>query len=216
MRNLSLEEKVKRARAIPFKLPPKVSSQKTLLPEGRWAYVYRHEELGNLGRIVLLPHANNQTQFVCEVAGDPGDPMTKQRQAVLEPITKELLNHMESILGKGQGDLAPYTLKPERLVVKSEIMPCEVCKKPVAMLVLAMDAYTEGDLEDYARLMFTKIKELNVPTWVVGAEKEVIINGDYAGEALVLKCWPTREKAKIIHSTILNPILDELMNNHCA
>lgn len=57
MRNLSLEEKVKQARAIPFRLPPKVSFQKTLLPEGRWAYVYRHEELGNLGRMVLLPHA---------------------------------------------------------------------------------------------------------------------------------------------------------------
>ena len=80
----------------------------------------------------------------------------------------------------------------------------EKCKATTAMLIMA-NAHTEDQLEDYARLMFTQVKELNVPTWVVCYEKEVVINGEKCGKSIVLKMWPRREAARVMLSTELNP-----------
>jgi hypothetical protein len=33
--------------------------------------------------------------------------------------------------------------------------------------------FPQGHLEDYARIMFAKAKELNVPAWILGEETEV-------------------------------------------
>ena len=52
--------------------------------------------------------------------------------------------------------------------------------------------------------MFPKVKETNVPTWIVGTEKEVTIDGKSAGEALVLKTWPVKEEPKIRFYEYLN------------
>jgi hypothetical protein len=90
------------------------------------------------------------------------------------------------------------------------VMPCAKCGAITAMLIFA-DGDEESQLEDYARLMFAKVYELNVPTWIVGRER-VIRTG---GKTLVLKIWPAREAARIIPSTELNPLLDELMETHC-
>ncbi len=215
MKKATLEEKVKLARESNFSMPREVSCQKTLLPEGIWAYVFRHTQLGELGRLLLLPHSSGQTQFSCEVVGSPDDPLTLKRREILEPITRSMLEKMEMICGNSSGTSQAYSLGKEHHLIKSEVMPCEKCNVPTAMLILAPDAFTADRLEDYARLMYEKVKELNVPTWIVGAEKEIIINGDAVGEALVLKVWPKREKAKIIPSSDLNPQLDALMQEHC-
>ena len=78
------------------------------------------------------------------------------------------------------------------------------------------DTVTAGELEDYGRLMYSKVKDFNVPTWVVGKEKEIIIDGEFAGESLVLKIWPKREKTKFVNSIELNAVVDRLMNSHCS
>lgn len=215
MKKRGLKAKVQQAKQANFSLPAEVSSQKIFLPEGIWAYVFHHTQLGELGRLLLLPHPSGQTQFACEVAGEPDDPMTQQRQAILEPITKALLEKMEMICGKGQGSPRPYSLSKAQQVIKSEIIPCDQCGEPTAILILAPDALTADRLEDYARRMYAKVKAMNVPTWIVGAEKETMINRMPCGEALVLKVWPKREAAKVISSTVLNPQLDELMQKHC-
>jgi hypothetical protein len=215
MKKMTLEEKVKMARESKFSMPREVSCQKTFLPEGMWAYVFRHTQWGELGRLLILPHPSGQTQFTCEVAGDPNDPITMKRREILEPITKGMLEKMNMICGKGSGDPQAYSLSKEKHVIKSDVMPCEKCGAPTAMLILAEDAVTTDRLEDYARLMYEKIKELDVHTWVIGAEKEVFTNGDFAGESLALKVWPSREQAKVILSTDLNLQLDVLMQKHC-
>jgi len=214
MHKRSLSEKLRLAKQIPFSLPPGVTMQKTLLPEGCWAYIFRHAQLGELGRLRILPHGN-QSQFVCEVSGSPNDPMTVKRQEILEPITQELIAKMVSILGQGTGTPVPYSPKPQSHQIKFEMMPCEQCGIPVACLISAPGVFTVDGLEDYARLTYVKVQELKIPTWIIGAEKEVNINGDLAGKALTLKIWPDREEAKIISSLELNPKLDELMKKHC-
>ena len=61
-----------------------------------------------------------------------------------------------------------------------------------------------------------KIKDLNVPTWIIGQEEEIIINGQFAGKSLVLKIWPEREEARVLNSIKLNSVVTKLMNSHCS
>lgn len=102
------------------------------------------------------------------------------------------------------------------MIVKSEIMPCSTCGAPTAMMIIAPDANTSLSLEYYAGVMLGNAQEWKVPTWVVGREREVLVDGKLAGEALVLKLWPVRGAAQIIYSTELNAIFSDLMENHCS
>lgn len=208
------EEITKSLRDNPIFLPVDIKMQKTMTPEGHFAYVFRHQRLGELGRMIIVPHSSGQTQWVSEIVGDPDDPMTRKRKEVLVPILQNLYRRADEIFGTATGQLKTYNSHSERHLIKSMVMPCEKCNAPTAMLIMA-NADTDDQLEDYARLMFSQVKELDIPTWVVGYEKEVCVNGEKCGESLVLKIWPTREEARIMLSTELNPILDELMDTHC-
>ncbi len=69
MGKMSLEEKMRKAKATPFSLPKEVGLKKTLLPNGVLAYVFHHNQLGELGRLVILPHqADNHNLSVRSVA----------------------------------------------------------------------------------------------------------------------------------------------------
>ena len=47
--------------------------------------------------------------------------------------------------------------------------------------------------------MYSKIRELNVPTWVVGREREITLsNGKKTGEAISMKIWPNKENPEIM------------------
>ena len=48
-------------------------------------------------------------------------------------------------------------------------MPCPTCRAGVALLILAEKAADRGGLEDDARLMYPQVKEVNLPTSVVGS-----------------------------------------------
>lgn len=210
-----LSEMVARAKKTSFSLPPNITSEKTLLPSGQLAYIFRHDQLGQIGKLLFLPYPNGQTQCAFEVFGEEDDPMTQKRRETFEPIAKEISRTMEMVCGAGSGLPRPYKIEKEAVQVRFKVMQCVTCGKPAAVMVIADDANSPDQLEDYARMSFSKIKELNAPTWVVGEEKEVKGNGEYAGESLVLKCWPIKEKAKIMYSTELSPLFDELINTHC-
>ena len=57
----------------PFTLPKEVSFRKERLSYG-WAYIFRHTQLGDLGRIVLQGRSDGRTHVTCEVSGDADDP----------------------------------------------------------------------------------------------------------------------------------------------
>src|SRR6267143_2748424 len=92
-----------------FRLPPGVTMQKEQLPSG-WANVLRHTELGLLGRLVLQGLPSGHCQVSCEVAGEPADPLTARRRAVLEPVTTALVRQLEAQTSTVQG--APWGPHP--------------------------------------------------------------------------------------------------------
>lgn len=210
-----LEKIAQSMKSNPIILPKDVAMHKDLTLDGNVAFVFRHKQLGELGKMIIVPQANGQTRWDSCITGDPDDPMTNKRRAIIEPLFKALCQRADELFGSSPAQPSTYRQQEEKHLVKSIVMPCEKCGAVTAMLIMS-GADTEDELEDHARIMFAKVKELNVPTWVLGYEKEVTdINGKKCGEALVLKIWPEREAAKIMLSTELDPILDELMDTHC-
>ena len=83
------------------------------------------------------------------------------------------------------------------IFIESTVYPCEVCHEITSMVIYAHDAEMQGDLENYARQMYSKIKELNVSTWVVGREKEITLaNSTKTGQGISMKIWPIRESLR--------------------
>ena len=199
-----------------FHLPPAVSMQKEQLPSG-WAYVFRHAELGLLGRLVLQGLPSGHCQVSCEVAGDPTDPLTARRRAVLEPVTTELVRRLEAqtatVLGTPWGTPPPSSPAPRRLI-ESKLMQCERCDAGVALLIFADDATDHGGLEDYARLMYQQIQTTDLPTWVIGPPQG---EGPLPERpADILKVWPRREPVRRLRPDEFNPIVAALARAHCG
>ena len=139
-----------------FKLPSDISFYQEQLDNGI-ALIFRHAELGELGRLLLQERSDGQTQVRCEVVGDSRDPMTAQRTAIFEPIGRELSNLLEQAVG---GSSPPATStdvhapKPPLKSIKqiaSKLIPCPRGGRPAALLIFADDASEQGGLEDYAR-----------------------------------------------------------------
>ena len=188
---------------------------KEQLPSG-WAYVFRHAELGLLGRLVLQGLPSGHCQISCEVAGDPADPRTARRRTVLEPITTELVRRLEAqtatVLGTPWGTPPPSPSTPKRLI-ESKLMQCERCDAGVALLIFADDVTDHGGLEDYARLMYQQIQATNLPTWVIGPPQG---NAEPPERpANILKVWPHREPVRRMRPDEFNPIIAALARAHC-
>lgn len=64
-------------------------------------------------------------------------------------------------------------------------------------------------------MIFSKAKEFNVPAWVLGEERDVVVNNQYVSEFLSLKFWPEREPSRIMLETEMDDILCPLVENHC-
>lgn len=78
-----------------FSLPPEITMMKHELADGM-AYNFRHDSLGELGRIVLRGTDTGECEITSEVAGDPSDPMTKKRYDIILPITEHLAREMDN------------------------------------------------------------------------------------------------------------------------
>lgn len=188
------------------------------MPNGA-AYVFRHRELGQLGRIVLEDRATGDCNVTCEVAGDPADPMTACRLKIFEPIGLEIVR----LLG---GDDRPpldasipfrQRAKEPEGVVQSKALQCDCCETVVALLVFAPETGEPGYLEDVARLMFPQYSELDVPTWIIGpvAFNDIV---RYAPEEVpsdVLQVWPTRGPLERLNPRQFNPRTGQLQRTHC-
>ena len=183
------------------------------------AFIFRHAELGELGRLLLQERSDGQTQIACEVVGDPNDPMTAKRAAIFEPIGRELSPQLELASG-GSSEPAsrrerdPQSPKPPPKSIEkvaSKLIPCSRCGRPAALLIFAARAPDRGGLEDYARLMYPKVVELNVHTWVIsppeGQGKKAAAN--------ILKTWPNREPVCQLAPDEFNEMLERVIATHC-
>lgn len=154
-----------------FRLPPGISISKQVVARG-YAYLFRDNGLGVLGRMVLQETADGRTHIACEVAGDAEDPMTAQRRAVFEPLSRRITELMDGG-GGGAPDAGwaqppgPLAAEPTELV-ESRVLSCERCGVKLAMLIFAPGATDVGRFEDYARKMYREYTRLNVQTWIIG------------------------------------------------
>ncbi|ELS02733.1 hypothetical protein Xen7305DRAFT_00024510 [Xenococcus sp. PCC 7305] len=199
-----------------FNLSSDITYRQEQLPNGV-AFMFRHSELGDLGRVLLQERPDGQTQILCEVVGDPDDPMTAKRGAIFEPIGKELSHQLDQALGgraASFGNRDPHSAQqpPESIEkIASKLIPCLKCGRPAALLIFADYAQDLGGMEDYARLMYSKIVELNVPTWVIappeGTGRDAAAN--------ILKTYPEREPICKLTPDEFNERLDRITADHC-
>jgi hypothetical protein len=199
-----------------FHLPPDVSFNKRRLGDG-WAYVFRHRTLGELGRVVLQGRADGRCQVICEVVGDPADPMTARRAAIFQPLGLELSARIEAATGPtAASDLAAPPPRPPEPggIIESRLIPCERCGDPVALLVFAPEATDPGQFEDHARKMFPEYARLNLPTWIIGP---ALGDGPLMDRpADILKVWPERDSMRRLRPAQFNPMIDRLAAGHCG
>lgn len=195
-----------------FTLPPGVSSSRSDFAEGV-VYTFRHETLGELGRLVVQEVAG-ETRLTGEVAGDPDDPMTGERQAILEPIVKALGEILTSIKGGGSSDPEPAVGVPvDQELIESKMIPCERCKQPAALLIFANRGSDLGSVEDAARVMYPVYGDLDVNTWVIG---QPMAGHGFASISRVLIVWPKRQPVKEMTASEFNVTLDALLELHCG
>jgi len=80
-----------------FRLPPRVSVSKEILSHGAWAYVFRHQTLGLLGRIVLEAITGTQTLVSCEDHLDNARAsLQAKRRAVFQPLAVKAVAAFEA------------------------------------------------------------------------------------------------------------------------
>jgi hypothetical protein len=197
-------------------LPPGVSFSKQQLSYG-FAYVFRHNDLGELGRIVLQQTFEGKTQISCEVAGDSCDPATTERAAIFGPLALEITEKMEASTGTppsepSWGGLPPRPSETTE-VIESKGMMCRRCDAFVALLIFAPGATDAGRFEDYARKMYSEYARLNLPTWIIGP---ALGSGPLMDRpADILKVWPVREPIMQIPPDKFNAIVGGLAEAHC-
>lgn len=114
-------------------------------------------------------------------------------------------------------------------------MQCETCGAFVALLIFAARAIARAMMLQTAvvlrlmfaslsgllktvnhkrsRLMYPKVVELNVPTWVIGPP----IDSEPSPEspADILKIWPQRQSIGQLRPDEFNPIIEALATTHC-
>jgi hypothetical protein len=200
-----------------FRLPPEISFRKDRYPGG-WVYAFRHRDLGELGRILLQERPDGNWQIVCEIAGDLDDPMTERRKDIFGPLAMDLTQRL--VAGAGQAPIwpGPGQRPPtsyERVLTRLE--QCEKCRAFLVVLALAEEARSVSELEDCARMMFSKAKEWNLPAWAIapnaiGPERETALGSEPT--APVLKIWPEREPLEYLTIEEFNAKLDALREAH--
>jgi len=201
-----------------FKLPPEVTATRATLTNGAIAYSFRHARLGLLGRLIVSA-SGEQTEITSEVSGDSDDPMTAERLAIFRPISEALtaiLDHRSggnpaTYAARSTDTPAPQPPSPDAdHLIKSKLVQCDRCDMFVAHIVFADEA--TGTLEDHARLMHGRIRELGLPAWVLGPIQE---RGRHVRLAELLAVYPEREPARWVTEAEFDAMMDAITGVHC-
>lgn len=190
--------------AAGLSLPPNIRLSREPLPGGM-AYIFRHGQLGELGRMRIESTPSGETRITSEVAGFEGDPMTARRRTLLEPLTREIVRVLESLGGPGRSEHPQPTPPGPAGTVPVVEVRCERCNSLVALLIFAEDATSHARFEDYARMMFPHYSKLQIPTYIIGP---VLGLDETDVHAEILKVWPEREPIATLAPDEFNPRLD--------
>ena len=196
-----------------FALPPDISYHQLQTKNGM-VYTFRHQSLGELGRIIIEGTPDGQCRITADVVGDSADPMTAKREEIFRPLSEQLTSALDAAMGdRGKGMAVPPrpTTAGQPEAIAHTIVPCPRSGKGMAMLVFADHAKTEADMEDYARKMFPRYKELNLPTWIIGPPMGVPTDDT---PAMTLKVWPKRKPLEHLSPNQVNALLDTLIAKH--
>ena len=202
-------------RLSPSLLPAGVTCRRETLPDGNPSWCLSHVDLGDLGRLVVQPTADGQSRILTEITRGGDEAMAERRREVFAPIARVLSEELQRLLGKSEDEpVADYEpLSGPTRVVPSKMLQCSRCDAFHAHLVFVDDAATAGDLENTARLMFAKIRQLDLPTWIVGAPMERPVPEHT--RAMILKVWPDRQDIRWMMPDELNAILESVECRHC-
>ncbi len=198
----------------PF-LPQNVTCHKEFQSNGKPFYLFKHADLGTLGRMFIMPNGN-ESQFMFDVMGEEDDPFIEQKKAIFLPMSQDICEQMEKGLGKGKGTVKPIALPSQLHTIKAEHITCKTCDALVAVIVYAEEATTAAELADHATIFYKKAKELNVPTWVLGKEMvSDMVSMTYFSIFNTLKIWPEREEARLLSEMEIDDLLCPLVEYHC-
>lgn len=197
-------------------LPAEVSCLRKDLPDGKPAWYFNHTELGELGRVTVQGTPNGQARILTEITGDGSDPMAARRREIFEPIAAALIGELERLSGNDEADAYrdPAPAPSLSHVIPSKLMQCSRCDGFYAHLIFVEDPATAGELENAARLMFPQIKQIDLPTWIIGASMEAGVP-EHA-KSMILKVWPDHQDIQHMTPDAFNKCLRELERAHCS
>ncbi|WOB11159.1 hypothetical protein [Piscinibacter gummiphilus] len=137
------------------------------------AYYFRHSKLGELGRVRVLDLGGGQGRLIGEVAGEPNDPSTEQRAALMAPLIHQVHHLFDQSAGipHQPGEVKPLgpLTQEDRGGLEFKVLECDTCGAPVARLIFAPPGTADdADFADVERLAFRIFSDLPLPTWIVG------------------------------------------------
>jgi hypothetical protein len=195
-----------------FDIPDGIQFEKTHSDNGDWYYTVRHDVLGELGRLHVLPKGNGALRFLVEVLGDPDEFIEEQRQDILEPIVDKVLTVLKRAFDCETDDFGKNRLAS----AGCEEILCTHCGAIVALVICVDGVVGPDELADSAQFFSKRIAKRNVPVWALGNITEFRMGSYVTTKFLALKLWPNRVKAKEMLSIRLKAKLDKLMQEHCA
>ena len=93
----SLSDLMRRA-PMSFALPSDISYHQLQTKNGM-VYTFRHQTLGELGRIIIEGTPDGQCRISSDVVGDSADPMTAKREEIFRPLSEQLTSALDAALG---------------------------------------------------------------------------------------------------------------------
>lgn len=188
------------------------------------AYYFRHSKLGELGRVRVVDLGGGQGRLIGEVAGEPNDPSTEQRAALMAPLIRQVQHLFDDAAGiphyAGEVKaLGPIT-QEDRGGLEIKVLECDSCGAPVARLIFAPPGTAgDADFADVERLTFSICSEVQLPTWIVGPGDvvDILTKADPMDvKSDVMQVWPVRGELFSMSPKDFNPTLDALQARHCS
>jgi len=201
-------------------IPPEIKLRKELSVEGIPLYIFRHDQLGDIGQMSFQGFSNGHTNFLSQVPGVKEDPMTRKREEIFGALSVKLLQVMQEALGQAGSGIIPEDEELQSLptnrggAIESKLLLCKTCGDYVALLIFSnLDEMTIADFEDYARMMYPVYSHHNLPTWIIGPPIGELLEADTMTQ--IMQVWPKRGAIFVSTANMFNLKTDKLINNHC-